>query len=53
MKLIRHNFDFIKVNGCSAKHSKIQRPPSLTALDELRKKDDDRMADYEFGEVPK
>ncbi|PVD38218.1 hypothetical protein C0Q70_00829 [Pomacea canaliculata] len=53
VKLIRHNFDFIKVNGCSAKHSKIQRPPSLTALDELRKKDDDRMADYEFGEVPK
>lgn len=50
--MVRHNFDFIKVNGRNAKHSQVLRPASVTALDSLKKKDEEVMADYSMGEVP-
>lgn len=52
VKLVRNNFDFIKVNGRNARHCQMTRAPSLTALDDLKKKDEERMSDYMRGEVP-
>lgn len=52
VKLTRHNFDFIKVNGIAAKNSKIFKSPSLTNLDELKKKQDDELKRYKKGVVP-
>nr|KAG5703177.1 hypothetical protein BaRGS_027342 [Batillaria attramentaria] len=52
VKLVRHNYDFIKVNGRLAKNSHVPRAPSLTALDDMKKKEEERMADYMRGEVP-
>ena len=49
---MRHEVDFIKVNGRNARHSKLERPSSATALDELKKKEDTAMAEYNKGEVP-
>ncbi|KAK7113492.1 enkurin domain-containing protein 1-like [Littorina saxatilis] len=50
--MMRHNFDFIKVNGRNARHTQVPRPASASALDNLKKKDEETMADYPFGEVP-
>ena len=50
--MVRHNFDFIKVNGRNAKYSQVPRASSVTALDQLKKKDEEAMADYCKGEVP-
>ncbi|KAK3609809.1 hypothetical protein CHS0354_029848 [Potamilus streckersoni] len=52
VKLVRHDFDFIKINGISAKHIKIPRAPSLTALDDLKKKDEETLKEYRRGQVP-
>lgn len=52
VKLTRHNFDFIKVNGIAAKNSKMFKSPSLTNLDELKKKQDDELKRYKKGVVP-
>lgn len=51
-KLTRHNFDFIKVNGISAKKAKIVKSPSLTNLDELKKKQEEELHRYKKGVVP-
>lgn len=53
VKMIRHNFDFIKVNGRNARHFQTHRAPSLSSLDDLKKKDEEQLADYCRGEVPK
>ncbi|XP_059170071.1 enkurin domain-containing protein 1-like [Physella acuta] len=52
VKMIRHNFDFIKVNGINAKHSGVHRAPSLTALDDLKKRQQDLLSHHQFGAVP-
>ncbi|XP_067671204.1 enkurin domain-containing protein 1-like [Haliotis asinina] len=52
-KLIRRDIDFIKLNGRTVKHTKMQRAPSLTALDDLKKRDEDKLHNYQRGEVPK
>ncbi|XP_052071596.1 enkurin domain-containing protein 1-like [Mytilus californianus] len=52
VKLTRHNFDFIKVNGIAARNSKMFKSPSLTNLDELKKKQDDELKRYKKGVVP-
>ncbi|ESO87048.1 hypothetical protein LOTGIDRAFT_210448 [Lottia gigantea] len=51
--LIRNDVDFIKVNGVSVKHGTMFKSPSLTALDELKDKQDKEMQNYHKGEVPK
>ncbi|KAK7003681.1 enkurin domain-containing protein 1 [Biomphalaria glabrata] len=50
--LIRHNWDFIKVNGINAKKASLNRPHSLTALDDSKKRQEDLLNNYHFGEVP-
>ncbi|KAK0043795.1 enkurin domain-containing protein 1 [Biomphalaria pfeifferi] len=50
--LIRHNWDFIKVNGINAKRASLNRPHSLTALDDSKKRQEDLLNNYHFGEVP-
>ena len=50
--MVRNDFNFIKVNGRNAKYYQMQRASSVTALDELKKKDEEAMADYCKGEVP-
>ncbi|VDI03321.1 Hypothetical predicted protein [Mytilus galloprovincialis] len=52
VKLTRHNFDFIKVNGIAARNSRMYKSPSLTNLDELKKKQDDELKRYKKGVVP-
>ena len=52
VQMIRHEFDFIKVNGRNARNAKIPRAASATALDNLKKKDEEAMTDYSMGEVP-
>ncbi|XP_076467854.1 enkurin domain-containing protein 1-like [Babylonia areolata] len=52
VKMARHDVDFIKVNGRSAKHSRLQRPPSATAQEERKKRSEEAMMDYSLGEVP-
>lgn len=52
VKMVRHNFDFIKINGRNARHSQMQRSASVTALDELKKKDEEAMMNYNKGDVP-
>lgn len=52
VKFIRNNFDFIKINGINARHSGIVRSPSLTALDDLKKKHEDELNNYQKGKVP-
>lgn len=51
-KVTRHNFDFIKVNGIQARKSKMFKSPSLTNLDELKKKQDEELQRYKKGVVP-
>ncbi|XP_050390800.1 enkurin domain-containing protein 1 [Patella vulgata] len=53
VNLVRNNFDFIKVNGIGAKHGKLHKSPSLTALDDLKNKQERELTDYHRGEVPK
>jgi hypothetical protein len=48
----RHNFDFIKVNGIQARKSKMFKSPSLTNLDELKKKQEEELQRYKKGVVP-
>lgn len=43
----------MKLNGICAKHAKIPRCPSVSALDELKEKDEAEMQNYHRGEVPK
>ena len=52
VKLVRHSYDFIKVNGRNARHSQLQKSTTAAALEELKRKEDDRMSDYSMGEVP-
>lgn len=52
VKLIRHDWDFIKVNGINAKRVGIPRPPSLTALDDYKKRQEELLNHHQFGEVP-
>ncbi|KAL8623926.1 hypothetical protein ACOMHN_054267 [Nucella lapillus] len=52
VKMVRHNFDFIKINGRNARNSQMQRSASVTALDDLKKKDEDSMNSYTRGDVP-
>ncbi|XP_053392711.1 enkurin domain-containing protein 1-like isoform X1 [Mercenaria mercenaria] len=52
VQLVRHDFDFIKVNGRAVKHSHVPRAPSLTALDDLKKKQEDEFKKHKKGEVP-
>ncbi|XP_013399062.1 enkurin domain-containing protein 1-like [Lingula anatina] len=51
--LKRNNFDFIRINGHNAKYSQMKRAPSLTALDDLKKKKEEELQQYERGKVPK
>lgn len=53
VKLIRRDVDFIKLNGNAVKHVPMVRSPSLTALDELKKKAEDEEHNYKRGRVPK
>ena len=52
VQLVRNDIDFIKVNGRAARHGIVPRPPSLTALDDLKKKQDDEYKKHRKGEVP-
>jgi len=52
VKLTRNNFDFIKINGRAVRHSGMARAPSLTALDDLKKKQEDEFKKHRKGEVP-
>lgn len=53
VKLIRKNIDFIKANGRSVKYCSVKRSPSLTALDELKKRKEEEESSYQMGVVPK
>ncbi|XP_041363880.1 enkurin domain-containing protein 1-like [Gigantopelta aegis] len=53
VKLIRHDIDFIKVNGRGARHATIPRARSMTSLDDFKKKELESYKSHEFGEVPK
>ncbi|XP_052786335.1 enkurin domain-containing protein 1-like isoform X2 [Mya arenaria] len=52
VQLKRNDFDFIKINGRSAKHSQVPRAPSLTALDDLKKKHEEEYRRHKLGAVP-
>ena len=52
IKLQRNSFDFIKINGITAKHVKVPRSPSLTALDDLKKKQEEEYSKHKKGQVP-
>ncbi|KAL4240709.1 Enkurin domain-containing protein 1 [Mactra antiquata] len=52
VKLVRNDYDFIKLNGRAVKHTQVPRAPSLTALDDLKKKQDEDFKKHKFGEVP-
>ncbi|XP_062614241.1 enkurin domain-containing protein 1-like [Saccostrea cucullata] len=53
IKFHRNNLDFIKINGISAKHQMMKRSPSVNALDELKKKEEEEYGKHQRGEVPK
>lgn len=53
LSLVRNNFDFIKINGQAVKNTRMQRSPSLTALDDLKKKQEEEQKNYKKGSVPK
>ena len=53
MNLKRNDFDFVKMNGMAARHAGMRRSPSLTALDDLKKRQEDTQTNYKKGEVPK
>ncbi|GFN86298.1 enkurin domain-containing protein 1-like [Plakobranchus ocellatus] len=52
VKLVRNNFDFIKVNGINARRHAVQRPPSATSVDDYRRRQDELLSHHQFGEVP-
>lgn len=52
LKLIRRDIDFVKLNGMTAKKMPMKRSPSLTALDDLKKKHDENEKNYQKGVVP-
>lgn len=52
VKLVRHDIDFIKVNGRNARNAQLPRSASVTALDTIRKKTEEVLNDYNMGEVP-
>lgn len=53
IKLVRHDIDFIQLNGRNARHAQVPRSASVTALDTLRKKNEETLDHYNMGEVPK
>lgn len=53
IKFNRNNIDFIRVNGISAKRQTMKRSPSVNALDELKKKEEEEYNKHRKGEVPK
>lgn len=53
VSLYRRNIDFIKLNGKAVKYAGMRRAPSLTALDDLKKKQEEELAHYPKGQVPK
>jgi hypothetical protein len=53
VELIRRDIDFIRVNGRSVKHTGMKRSPSVSMIDDLKKKQEDEMVTYRKGEVPK
>ncbi|XP_005101585.1 enkurin domain-containing protein 1 [Aplysia californica] len=52
VKLMRNDFDFIKVNGVNAKRAAISRPPSATTMDDYKRRQEDLLQSHEYGEVP-
>ena len=52
VQLVRNDFDFITLNGRAVKHPQVVRAPSLTALDDLKKKQEDEFKKHKTGEVP-
>ncbi|KAH3863580.1 enkurin domain-containing protein 1-like isoform X1 [Dreissena polymorpha] len=52
VQLKRNNFDFIKINGKAVKNTTMVRSPSLTALDDLKKKQEEEYKQHKKGEVP-
>ena len=50
--MVRRDLDFIKMNGKAVKQPSMKRSPSATALDELRKRHDDKERAYIRGAVP-
>ncbi len=48
----RNNIDFVKANGMAVKHSGMRRSPSLTMLDDLKKKREEEEKSYQRGVVP-
>lgn len=54
VQLIRRDIDFVRVNSLAAKNSlAIQRSPSVSALDDLRKQVEEEDKNYKRGEIPK
>ena len=49
---MRRDIDFIKANGRAARNSGMRRSPSLTMLDDLKKKREDEINNYQKGHVP-
>ena len=54
VKLIRRDFDFIKLNGCNVSRSALHRPASVTELSN-RNEPEAHMHEvsYSVGQVPK
>ncbi|CAH1795137.1 unnamed protein product [Owenia fusiformis] len=53
VKLIRRDVDFVKANGRAVRKPQIKRAPSLTALDDLKKKKEEDEKNYKRGVMPK
>ena len=53
INIVRHDIDFVKVNGCAAKRFQIKKSPSMTALDDVKKQVDTDEKMHRKGEVPK
>lgn len=52
-KPIRHNYDFVKVNGKSAKCTPCTKNPEAEALESLSKKREEDFQRHKYGELPK
>lgn len=54
VQLIRHDVDFLRVNSLSATKARpLRRSPSVSAIDELKKRQEDELRSYRKGEMPK
>ncbi len=48
----KKDLDFVRINSRGAKNVPFRRAPSVTALDEQKKQQEEKLSSYKRGEVP-